>query len=779
MSVQLSRPHKRMNNRGRSSIGTVLLDRLASALRGDGVCWRWAAGGVWVSSSLVLAICAHGIPSGFGYGFDAVTLVLSGTLGMALAGLAAAALLAMLLPRIRLPRFFAGCLFYFAVQGWVIAGYLKVDLSTRMTIAGALTMATLLPAALAAYFGGARVQLPVKGAAAVAIAAFVLAAVYWPPPGQAPADVPVTATAVIDDAAGGLEDPSQPGPYTVKSFTYGSGSDRHRKAYGDDVALRTEPVDASKLIGKWKPLRTNFWGFDQRSLPLNGRVWMPLEPGKYPLVVMVHGNHLMEQFSDAGYAYIGGLLASRGYIFVSADQNFLNDSVWSGIPDNDMKARAWLLLQHLGQLVRWSGEPGNPFTGAIDPGRIALAGHSRGGQAAAMAADWRRWFAAEDMPDELRGIGIRAVAAIAPTDTKVDGQSALLNDIDYLTVHGARDADVDDFYGDRQYIRTSFTPGSSHFKASLYVRDANHSRFNSDWGPYDQAMPLGLLLNTRDLLSGEESRQIVKVYLSAFLDRSMHGNKRYDGMLQDYRKALPFLPATGYWNRYESAGMHRLAGFDDAAADRSRPAPGLKAAVKGMYQWSIAQATDRSGRQKGTGGLVAAWQKSAVLTLTFSEKPWKTGSGPAGAISFSLANLERDLTPAKGGIVPIPAVTVEAADEDGDAAALPLAAFMPIEPLPRITYTVVPYLERKLGNGRYREPVEPVFQTYMLPLQRFGEAAPGFEAGKLERITFRLGNGPGKLMLDDIGWYRHLEGTQTVVASGEGDSPLRGVASPE
>ena len=58
-------------------------------------------------------------------------------------------------------------------------------------------------------------------------------------------------------------------------------------------------------------------------------------------MLIVHGNHNYRQFSDPGYEYLGALLASRGFILASVDENFLNGL--SG--END--ARAWVLLKHL------------------------------------------------------------------------------------------------------------------------------------------------------------------------------------------------------------------------------------------------------------------------------------------------------------------------------------------------------------------------------------------------------------------------------------------------
>jgi hypothetical protein len=77
-------------------------------------------------------------------------------------------------------------------------------------------------------------------------------------------------------------------------------------------------------------LRSRYWGFDVTNLPLNGRVWYPDGDGPFPLALIVHGNHFMMDYSDPGYDYLGQLLASRGIILVSVDQNFLNGS-WTDI----------------------------------------------------------------------------------------------------------------------------------------------------------------------------------------------------------------------------------------------------------------------------------------------------------------------------------------------------------------------------------------------------------------------------------------------------------------
>jgi hypothetical protein len=96
-------------------------------------------------------------------------------------------------------------------------------------------------------------------------------------------------------------DPSADGSYAVDTLFYGHGDDLRRSEYGKGVALRTTTVDASPFFpdfSGWKAsLRKRYWGFGMDRLPLNARVWCPRGAGPFPLVLMVHGNHEMSEFS--------------------------------------------------------------------------------------------------------------------------------------------------------------------------------------------------------------------------------------------------------------------------------------------------------------------------------------------------------------------------------------------------------------------------------------------------------------------------------------------------
>ena len=209
--------------------------------------------------------------------------------------------------------------------------------------------------------------------------------------------------------------PAQPGSYDIGRLYYGSGTDKHRPEYRDSVTIVTESVDASKLVslGSSAKERNGYWGFTPKEFPINGRVWYPVGDGPFPLALIVHGNHNMKDFSDPGYAYLGELMASRGFIFVSVDMNFINGGIRE---END--GRGWLLLKHLEAWRDFAVSDTNPFYQRVDMDRIALLGHSRGGEAVAHAAAFNRL---DRYPDDANfefdfGFGIRSVVAIAPVD---------------------------------------------------------------------------------------------------------------------------------------------------------------------------------------------------------------------------------------------------------------------------------------------------------------------------------------------------------------------------
>jgi len=725
--------------------------RIGETYRYDTALWRTALAGLWITCFLAFSVTMLGIPTGLGIPVDILLAAIAGTLVLAIAGNTLAALLS--LTGLRIPRLFAGCLLSDIGIILLILYYADLDIEAAAVVAG---LAVLLGALAGLVLGLIRSRRFIAGMLLAGI--LLLCPLTLANGGQPPEDkstVPLSGNA----AALTAENPGLPGSYAYHSFTYASGQDLHRPEYGQDAGLLSSTADASAYIQNWPKLRSLFWGFNAGDLPLNARVWMPEGDGPLPLLLMVHGNHMMEDFSDEGYAYLGTQLASRGFIAISLDENFLNYSAWSGIPDNDFKVRAWLILKHLEQISAYSKTPDNPFYGKVDYTETALLGHSRGGQAVAMAADAGRWFKGEEAVKAAQDFHVTSVIALAPTDKAVDGQQARLNDVNYLVLQGARDGDVHDFYGDRQYIRSSYSKGSSTFKSSLYIADANHSQFNTDWGLRDQSLPTGLFLSRKGIMDEEQQRQIAKVYVSAFLETTLHGDVRYNGLFRDYRSGLEWLPETSYFNRFQGGGFRPAVTFDE---DRDKKTAGRSGTIEAQgLKWTEEQAKDREAKSKATYGVVlertAQEDEEAAYSITLQEGAVNDAAlNGADGLTFSMSNLN-SLEEDSGGesdvaAVP-PEIEIELTDVNEVSTRLPLSEVMEVLPLPRTLFTWTPWLEERLSDEKYGDPSEAVFQTYELPFEQFREENPSFEPEHITEITFYLEETGDRIMLDDIGFY--------------------------
>ena len=409
---------------------------------------------------------------------------------------------------------------------------------------------------------------------------------------------------------------AEPGPFgKIKTLTYGSGTDIHRPEFGAEVVLKTEAVNGKPFAalpkGHKGKKRELFWQFPLSEMPINGRVWYPEGDGPFPLVLIVHGNHSMSEFSDEGYAYLGTHLASHGYILCSVDQNFINGNMRK---END--ARGWLLLEHLKVWQGFHEAAGNPFAGKVDMQNIALMGHSRGGEAVTHAALFNRL---KHYPDDASvtfdfGFAIKSIVSIAPVDGqyKPAGRLAPVRDVNYLTLHGSHDADVSQFYGDRIYNRLKFAPGSDCFKASVYVYRANHGQFNTVWGATDRGPPRGLLLNRAALLSGDEQRQVAKVYITAFLAATMQAQRGYLPLFANGRTGRDWLPEAVLTTRYEDASFRVLADFEEDVDVTTTTAPGGAIRADGLAVYREGEIPFRGGRggsssARGNHGAFLGW----------------------------------------------------------------------------------------------------------------------------------------------------------------------------
>jgi dienelactone hydrolase len=551
-------------------------------------------------------------------------------------------------------------------------------------------------------------------------------------------------------------DPSADGPYSYRTYFYGSGNDKHRKEYGQNVDFKTEPVDASPFMDIYDGM-PRYWGFDFDSLPLNGRVWFPDGDGPFPLVLIVHGNHNMKSFSDPGYEYLGKMLASRGFIAVSVDENFLNQKF-----DGENGARAFLLLEHLNVWDTWNQTEGHPFKGKVDMDRIALIGHSRGGESVAHAAAFNRL---ERYPDDANvrlgyNFNIRSVIAIAPCDEqyKPAGHSTALENVNYLVIQGGHDADVSTFLGLRQFNRVYFTDDHFWCKSAVYVYRANHNQFNTAWGKSDADAPDSWFLNDKPIMDAESQQKVAKVLISAFLEATLNNRDEYLPMFKDIRKAAKWLPEDIYINRYEDSNFIIVADFEEDFDVTTTTIPGGRLDGENLLTWKEAYVPYRTkgDSTQENSAVVLEWAKKkndkdpnshdvASYTVTLSPEIVKELELSRNMnIVFSIgAGDDEQLEPLD--------LTIELCDSEGHCAALPLSSVGPVPPALPVRLAKWKWLEEK----SIQTLSERIMQTYEMPFHSFIEKNSLLDPSRLENIRFIFDRSDnGIIMLDDIGFSK-------------------------
>lgn len=607
---------------------------------------------------------------------------------------------------------------------------------------------------------GRRVRIAVTALGVAASAA--LAWTFFLPSREAPVhDVRARA---IDEAAGSVADA---GTLEAALGSRRAGPAPRRLRYGapDAGAARTRAwipsrtVDARPLLAGWSGfsgwLRTRTFGFGPEALPLAGAVWLPPEGARapHPLIVVAHGNHPMPVPSHGGFGYLCDALARAGYVCASVDLRFLNASYTAdafGGLDGDRAVRAWMLLEHLALWRTWSATSGHPLAGVADLDQVGLVGHSRGGAAVVLAAEWNALGRIPGAPEVAlpERFGIRSVSALAPieirpADHRADGLPTL-DGISYLALHGGRDADVRAFEAALQYERTRTEGASGALKQSLYLDRANHNHFNTLWHPVDKPPLLAPLVDRRGIMSGEAQRAVTTAVVVHFLD-AVHRGSRDGDWLASAEALVARIGDQGVAHRFRDAATLEIAGFDEDADPVTATVAGGRIVSDGLV---LAREERLEMRWQGV------YSPSRALRLAWAREPGRrapqlivalpgdtAGLGSRDALLLDLAVDPRD--PRTHGAVTL---SVELADAAGRRARARIAG-----------------VGKGGGPGRARlyhadclnPRPEILFETHALRLADFAEADPGFDGTRLREVRLVLdGTREGALLVGGIGLRR-------------------------
>ena len=524
----------------------------------------------------------------------------------------------------------------------------------------------------------------------------------------------------------------QNGSYEVVSLSYGPDE-------SDDITTDTldfTMYDSVNDRSGFSAFQDMFNDYDFSAVPVKGQIWYPEGQTNCPVFFMVHGNHDSYVPSYLGYEYLGEYLASNGYVVVSVDENIINGT------DEGNDKRAILLLENMKTILGLSEEGGNQLSGLIDPDRIAIGGHSRGGEMVATAYLFNELDAYPEDGNVAFDyhFNITSIVAIAPVVDQYRplDYSVRIEDVNYLLIHGSNDQDVSSMMGEKQYNNVTFSGETPCFKASVYILGANHGQFNSLWGRYDvgDTGPYGFL-NTNNFLDEHDQKIIAMAYIRSFLDTTLGIDDTYGSLMYDIDSYRSYLPETVYVTNYEDSDFVSLADFDNTVAITGEG--DVEVSVEDASTWTYAP-YDRGLEAEGENYVLSVeWEEESALEVQvlFDEVDISEGY-----MSFAIADTSTDTEDISEGMN----YTVMLTDADGNTVSVSSPVF--------IYHTLAVQLYKQdvlFGIYEYK----PQLQTVWVSADDFEDAGE-FDFTHVTGLTITTQSADeGSLIIDNIGYLGH------------------------
>ncbi len=478
--------------------------------------------------------------------------------------------------------------------------------------------------------------------------------------------------------------------------------------------------------------------------------------GPFPLVVIAHGNH--RRYSGGsdpsaenyrGYLYLQDHLASHGFVSLSVDLDDFTDLA-PGIV-----SRGWLLLYSIEAMEILSGNSGFQLYGQIDLDRIALLGHSRGGEAVVQAQRLDQMLGGSDGgpavgPGSGEGrFGIDAVVAVAATrffDGSFDWggsqtvpESVLASAVPFLGVWGDADGDVDgSSYGSNTtlHVQAIYDGSPAAPKQFVFVHGANHNAWNTSWASDDGA---GLVSQR---ISASAQRSILVAYATSFLLGHLAGQPDYlDYFRFSADKLLPISAAASSVQLQYQAASPQVLHVDDFESQSSLGTTsegaspvGSSSLVSPVETWLTGADRSSSATRSWfhrTRALLTGWNASSDVyqsRLTASQEDVR-------GYPYLSFRIGQDARHSSSGSELVIEVGLEDAGGVVAWVSSQQAGYIPV------------------AQRRYDDVLlsKSMLKTLRLPLAGFSAANPSIDLSRVRRVHFKFSGRPqGQVAIDDI-----------------------------
>lgn len=331
----------------------------------------------------------------------------------------------------------------------------------------------------------------------------------------------------------------------------------------------------------------------------------------------------------------------------------------------------------------------------------------------------------------------------------IDKRYVQLKNVNYFVLQGALDADVSVFYGQRQYDRISWDQGEQYFKSALYVQGANHGQFNTSWGESDISAPANILINQKDMLLGEQQREIAKLFISAFLEKTLFGIDNYDSLFTDYSVAAQWLPKTTYIQRYESNSFMPIVRYEEDEDTTTTKIVDVKIDGLGFVTWDEVWLKDREGNSLRNQAVHLSWNRNSEAYYELDLNDWEARGqylNKEGWLSFELANA--DLEKAYDN-ESLPQIWIEFVLSSGKVIRKPFT----LPPVIQSRFTKAVLFEKWLKKGKIEQSAEVALHTFHVSVADL-LSGHTMDTSSLSKIRFVFPyDSEGEIYLDNIGWY--------------------------
>jgi hypothetical protein len=231
--------------------------------------------------------------------------------------------------------------------------------------------------------------------------------------------------------------------------------------------------------------------------------------------------------------------------------------------------------------------------------------------------------------------------------------------------------------------------------------------------------------------------------VSAFIEATLKGNRRYIPLFRDYRNIKDWLPETAYISRFQDSTFRVIADFDEDIDPATTTIQGGEIIGRDLVQWHEQDIDYHYFLPFGTRSnrvVLIGWKAGKEHSPTWRIRlptneitSWKLK--PSDNLAFSLFCPDQKR---------VPDISIQLIDARGRIATLPLSSVITLQKPLHYSLTKFSFLEKPT-------PVM-ILQTVSIPFSRFLRVNPMLDPTRLQELDYLFKNeSDGEILLDDIG----------------------------